>query len=415
MGKDFGGKLFAWSLLAVPFLGVFSQAKMMIFSVPLYVPEILIILALLGFFLIQNGSIWVFSPRVDIFFSAFVLIALGLFLSAFANDMTIHGYGRMKSWFLFPLLYGGMFSYALRKGLISLRDILRSVFLGGILMGFSVLLSILSGGGFSYDHRLHGFLPSPNHLAMFLGATIVMSVWLVHSLPVNQRKEQRFASIGILFLALLLLLTQSYAVIFSVISVLCIGILSYRHSFSRKQLVIIFLGCALCSGVLFTLNHEKWQSITSFDERSSLASRIMIWHSAVRMIADHPLLGIGPGNFQAEYLRYQQYFPPYLEWSAPHPHNVFLDLWLEGGLLGVTGLALLFWQWLSSATKLFFQKERENAYCTLPLFFGLYFVLTGLSDVPFLRNDLAYLFASGFAVSVFLLRGVSDRSSHHDD
>ena len=140
----------------------------------------------------------------------------------------------------------------------------------------------------------------------------------------------------------------------------------------------------------------------------------MIWQAALRMIADHPLVGIGPGNFQREYLRYQQYFPPYLEWAVPHPHNAFLDLWLEGGVLGVTGFALLFWYWLSSATKHFFLQEKEGLHHILPLLLGIYCFLIGLTDVPFLRNDLAYFFTIAFVVSRSLTN-VSDRSSRRGD
>lgn len=415
MKKDFGGKLFTWSLLAVPLFGVFSQAKGTLFSVPIYTPEVFIIIALVTLVISRKNSVYLLAPRLDTFSSALLLIALGLMFSAFANDMTPHGYGRMKSWFLFPILYGGMVSYALKKGMISLSDILRSVFWGGLWMGISICSSIILGRGFSYDHRLHGFLPSPNHLALFLGSTLVMAVFLGHSLPRSQKRERLFTFSGVFVFGILLLLTQSYAVLFSMIILLCIGVFLSYHSFSRKQLVALFLGCALGMAALFSLSGEKWQSIVTLDARSSLASRGMIWHAAARMIVEHPFFGIGPGNFQDKYLQYQAYFPPYLEWSVPHPHNAFLDLWLEGGLLGVTGLAVLFWYWLSSATKLFFQKEREDVYRILPFFLGLYFVLTGLSDVPFLRNDLMYLFVTSLVVSRYQITNVSDRSSHRDD
>ena len=59
------------------------------------------------------------------------------------------------------------------------------------------------------------------------------------------------------------------------------------------------------------------------------------------MIEKNPLFGIGPGNFQNKYLEYQKYFPPYLEWSAPQPHNIFLAFWLESGLLGLAGFVII--------------------------------------------------------------------------
>ncbi len=401
------------SLLAVPLAGVFSGWHVGIFSLPLYVPEILTLFA--GAFLLsQKDFLRTISLRYDVFFFAFLLIALGLILSASVNDMTWHGYGRIKSWFLFPLLYGSILAFSLKKRMLSREGILRAVFFGGIFLGFSAILSIIGGGGFSYDHRLHGFFPSPNHLAMLLGTALVVGFFLALSSDVNRKMDRYSVFLGVLFLGALLLLTQSYAVILSVIGISGIGIASQRHFFSRKRFGIFFLGCALCLGILFPIGHQKWQDTIALDERSSLASRSMIWQAALRMIADHPLVGIGPGNFQREYLRYQQYFPPYLEWAVPHPHNAFLDLWLEGGVLGVTGFALLFWYWLSSATKHFFLQEKEGLHHILPLLLGIYCFLIGLTDVPFLRNDLAYFFTIAFVVSRSLTN-VSDRSSRRGD
>ena len=67
----------------------------------------------------------------------------------------------------------------------------------------------------------------------------------------------------------------------------------------------------------------------------------MIWKSAGLMIKNNPLFGIGPGNFQEKYMEYQKYFPPYLEWAVPQPHNIFLAFWLESGLIGLAGFILL--------------------------------------------------------------------------
>jgi O-antigen ligase len=403
------------SLLAVPLIGVFSGGHVRIFSLPLYAQEILTVSALATLIPIRKSFLKGISPRHDILFFALLLIAMGVLLSAMTHDMTLHGYGRIKSWFFFPLLYGSILIFALKKKMLSISDTLRSVFLGGIAMGISAIVSSILGEGISYDHRLHGFLPSPNHLAMFLGTAILGGFFLIQSPDVIRKKERLPALLGMVFLGVLLLFTQSYAVLFSVTGILCIGVFLSRYSFSRKQFVALFLGCALGTGALFLLSGGKWQSITSFDGRSSLASRNMIWHVAFRMIEENPLTGIGPGNFQTEYLRYQQYFPPYLEWSAPHPHNSFLDLWLEGGIFGVSGIALLTWCWLSSAGRYFWQKKNESSWYALPFLLGLYFFLIGLTDVPFLRNDLAYLFATALIVSRYELTSGSDRSSHHGD
>jgi O-antigen ligase len=139
----------------------------------------------------------------------------------------------------------------------------------------------------------------------------------------------------------------------------------------------------------------------------------MIWHSAVRMMTDSPLSGIGPGNFQERYLLYQRYFPPYLEWSVPHPHNMFLDIWLEGGILGVCGFVGLFFFGGMRSLRSFLDTKNEGRMSpSFPFLILVYFLCIGMTDVPFLGNELAYFFAVSLAMC---FTEICDRSCRHDD
>ncbi|OGI21597.1 MAG: hypothetical protein A3J06_01000 [Candidatus Moranbacteria bacterium RIFCSPLOWO2_02_FULL_48_19] len=98
------------------------------------------------------------------------------------------------------------------------------------------------------------------------------------------------------------------------------------------------------------------------------------------------LFGIGLGRFQEVYLEYQKYFPPYLEWAVPQPHNLYLAVWLQTGLLGLIGFILL----VSRAIILLIKnKSRESA-----LLLGLLtlYLIYGLFDTPFFKTDLAFSF-----------------------
>ena len=70
---------------------------------------------------------------------------------------------------------------------------------------------------------------------------------------------------------------------------------------------------------------------------AATAARPLLWDSAWRMIADNPVLGVGPDNFLYHY-------PDYIRpeaWAEPnisHAHNIALDTWLT---LGIPGLVVL--------------------------------------------------------------------------
>ena len=72
--------------------------------------------------------------------------------------------------------------------------------------------------------------------------------------------------------------------------------------------------------------------------------RLQIWEASMRMLADHPVLGIGLDNYL---YRYRGAYMLPEAWEEPdisHPHNWMLDFWLQLGALGLmAALALLGW------------------------------------------------------------------------
>jgi O-antigen ligase len=78
------------------------------------------------------------------------------------------------------------------------------------------------------------------------------------------------------------------------------------------------------------------------------SQRLYVWQSALHMIRDRPLTGVGLDNF-LYYYRERGYRLPQA-WAEPnvsHPHNILLDYWTRLGVLGVASLAWLqlsFWR-----------------------------------------------------------------------
>ena len=188
----------------------------------------------------------------------------------------------------------------------------------------------------------------------------------------------------------------------------------WSHVCSRRIRMFLqtFAVLLIASFAIAMLSHEKLASWASLDERSSIASRMMIWQAAWDIGKDHPLLGIGPGNFQAYYLDYQQYYPPYLEWAVPHPHNIFLAFWLSSGLLGLLGfLGITGWTlwrivkkinhtmvWSKVWSK---HKSKQDILLLFTLHYVLFSVLLwGLIDTPYWRNDLAVVFWLFVAIAI---------------
>jgi len=67
----------------------------------------------------------------------------------------------------------------------------------------------------------------------------------------------------------------------------------------------------------------------------SFGYRLQYWQSTCHMIADHPIVGCGPGNFQNTY---PQYKLPDASEEIADPHNFLLEIWATAG----TPAALIF-------------------------------------------------------------------------
>ena len=108
--------------------------------------------------------------------------------------------------------------------------------------------------------------------------------------------------------------------------------------------------------------------------------RLEIYEVAAGLISERPLVGVGPGLFQAYY---QTEGPEILErapmeWNIPHPHNVFFAFWLGAGLLGFLAFLVLL--------------VLAHVRLTYPVIALWGILIHGFFDTPFWKNDLAMVF-----------------------
>lgn len=124
-------------------------------------------------------------------------------------------------------------------------------------------------------------------------------------------------------------------------------------------------------GGYIVLSHPHLSSRLS--DFSTIESRFKIWKTALKMIKDHWLFG---GGFQA----YGHWVQSYHGHRAPHAHNLYLDLILSTGLVG---LSLIVWQMrrLWSDWKNWFKENK--LYFALILSILCIILVHGLVDVTF--------------------------------
>ncbi|MBU4142395.1 O-antigen ligase family protein [Patescibacteria group bacterium] len=360
-----------------------------------------------------------------------LLILAGVILSAlFSRDIAV-GLGIFKSWFLAPLLFAWVFNNIFEgdEGVKTLLAALTASAVGTALIGFVYLIS----GRLTFDGRLAAFYLSPNHLAMWLAPGLIVGWGLWFETKKIWQKVILF--LVSCFLFLVLYFTYSYgawlglavAAVFTLFYLWRLKLINWHHLF----LVSCFLFLVFASIIFLQLGGSHNEKLTDLliSSRSSWQSRLMIWQSAVEILKNHWLFGIGPGLFQKYYLEYQKYFSvPYLEWAVPQPHNLFLAWWLQTGLAGFIGFIWLVVSFFKQAmlaikhsTPTISPSPREGekkrgwvlaSATKQPLIIFsmavmVYFLVHGLVDTTFWKNDLALL----FWVVIFSLRGVFWRNN----
>jgi len=320
-----------------------------------------------------------FLRDYKLFFSLIGVILIGLLLSTFLNNNWKAGLGIIKGWFVSPLVLAWLSADVFRDK----KTRAWKFFYGGAVGVAALALVSFFMGQITFDGRLQGIFNSPNYLAMYLAPAVIIGVVLF-----RENKRKYAISLAIIFFALYL--TYSFAAWAASIIVL-VGLFLIREQGEKNKKWLA--GFLILAGLVFLLQikTDKLNNLFNFDARSSLSSRTMIWRSAGKILEDNPLWGIGPGNFQEKYLEYQKYYPPYLEWAVPHPHNLYLACYLYSGILGLVGFILLIFFWLK---RVMAQKKEATALVALGIM--AYFLLHGMVDTTYFKNDLAGIFWLAF-------------------
>lgn len=77
-------------------------------------------------------------------------------------------------------------------------------------------------------------------------------------------------------------------------------------------------------------------------QNNSIGPRLVFWENTWQIIKKHPLLGVGTGDFPAEYEKVRQERTPNHWENVNNPHNMYLMVWAQTGVLGLSVFLWLF-------------------------------------------------------------------------
>ncbi|MEK7790465.1 MAG: O-antigen ligase family protein [Deltaproteobacteria bacterium] len=179
-----------------------------------------------------------------------------------------------------------------------------------------------------------------------------------------------------------------------------------KYLFKKIRLLTLAMILIIISGVfLFVLYNRNIKSI--FDTNfTGNTQRFVMWKNTVSMISDHPLLGVGIGNFN---LIYHHYVTPEDRYRIPEDwnyyyvrqaHNEYLQIFSELGIIGIF-LFFVFLGWILKSSISYLRKNKDDA-----IFSGLFLSFLGSLIISFFVFNFQTAPTSYFFVAtiVFLLK-----------
>ncbi|MDX8048648.1 O-antigen ligase family protein [Lentzea sp. BCCO 10_0798] len=210
---------------------------------------------------------------------------------------------------------------------VPVRALLAATVAGAVVAAAGGLLSVAGG-----SLRATGPLEDPNDLAFFLVAALPLLV----ALPARGRSR-------VVLLLLGAVLVAGAAATFSRgggIALACALVWLIVRRALPVRAVVVTAAVAGVAALVFASTAQAELS-RALQEKSHIAgtnadTRMLRWQAASRMLADNPVLGVGPGGFRQEYASAGHNAE--IDEQTPVAHNLFLEVAAE---LGIPGFALL--------------------------------------------------------------------------
>ncbi len=192
---------------------------------------------------------------------------------------------------------------------------------------------VVGGDGVVADgvRRATGPYPHPNNLALFLERAGLLGV----GIAIGGHGIRRWVGLAGAAALLGVGATFSRGAVVAVVAGLLVVLIGQRRV-RTTRIVLVVSGVA--GLVLVAIAGDR---VLDSGSTGAESTRMLIWKASLRMALDHPLWGVGLDQFLTQY--WPRYVDPagWPERYTSHAHNLFLDVWLRLGILGVVAVVWL--------------------------------------------------------------------------
>jgi O-antigen ligase len=274
-----------------------------------------------------------------------VLVPATKFLLAFLSWMVLCVPGALVAGNSFELVFGNFVKTALMCIVVAatvrgIRDVERLAFVylvaATVYAGVVITRFDLGSGP---DWRLgHLYYYDANDLATFLVTAMPLGLYFLHA--GRSMVTRVFAAGALAVITVAFVHTGSRGGFIALIAVAGFIVLRYSAIALTRRVFVTVLVAVIVMATASTQYWEQMGTIMSDADynRTDESGRMQIWSRGVGYMLVHPLLGVGPGNFQtaegtlSPYAERQQ-FGVGVRWNAAH--NSYIQVGAEMGVVGL--------------------------------------------------------------------------------
>jgi len=346
---------------------------------------LLIFSALLGW---SSRTVWVLAIMEVVILCLFLLFLTGLAKKEVKLPLSL-------KLFLFCSLLSVIFSVYRYNSIVGLVKIFLFIIafwivtqatktikqLNNLTIALSITALIASIYGIINFFQLHDITLG---VASFFGWRNIFGGFILLFLPLvltlylttNKKWEKYFLGLTTILLAVNFYFSFSQAAWLSFI-VVFLGLIWFLRKMNKKQLILrlaIILVITTLSIILLPKLHHLLKPMgaeANLEQASSVQSlsiqnRLDYWKTSLEIFYHYPILGVGLGNFKTLYTHFQQNI-----WSfSVSPHNFFLLLLTEIGILGTLAFLIFVISLLRNGIKII-KQSRQNDHAIYYISIGL--------------------------------------------
>lgn len=227
-----------------------------------------------------------------------------------------------------------------------------------------------------------------NYLTITYALGITFIICFIRSIDIKKWRVL-FIAITVLIFAAMLRFPSRGTLLFSIFTCLLYLLYISRRSLKYK-IIVLFILIAAAGLLIYVWNHYLIDTYLAYRFKHLFLEtqdekRIVLYRDALQVLREHWLFGVGLGNSGA------------LLSDNPkvYPHNIFLEAWLEMGLVGLFSFALIILFALRISIR-----SMKTGHLGIIFFFALLFALLNFQKSFAIRYSQYFLIFAGFSIAL---------------